>query len=548
MSTFVNFDAQRSTNASGFPSSYVLDTLDKGQSSSKVALADEKSTSSDSREGRKQPGDRQASARLKRKGSKGTNVVGYFQNNPNLGDLRQSPATARKLDMLVSEIRRESNVIIPERDRKIAALMLVKHQEEQERLEQRLNAQQFWDKLKRAERLAQRKEEMERQKSLIRSINRWKKEREMRQSKIQQEVRQTAELQEQDVVLQENKWQMLAEKQKLKKKEKLDQAKYEAEIRKSQQKQLWKQTEAIKQNTKEQKVQVSQAKLSNAAQKRLLKEMSDQNRIRLENEHEKMKHSMLKNEIDNLTKTEQFMVRMSLEQKFLNFKENHRHLVEERKRMLKEKAIREENQILQAKLKAGKLEQEQKERKEALAEISDLKMEQAQKTLLKSVQNKVQQTQRNRSEKEKIHQRIKKRVEEEDEVYRQAMKATIEKKEKRMEEMLKVKEATIEESRQAARAAFHMRERGSLSEEGARDCWGPLPPCTQHLSAAPIGEAIQEDQSQRHQAEKQVLPTGRENAELLTLTTSDSIIYLIIIIFIYLTFVYKSCAYVLFAV
>lgn len=268
-----------------------------------------------------------------------------------------------------------------------------------------------------------------------------------------------AELREQDVIWKENKWRMLAENQKLKKKEKLDQAKCEAEIRKSQQKQLQKQSEAVKQDTKEQEVQVSQAKLSNAAQKRLLKEMSNQNRIKTENEHEKLRHTILKNEIDTLTKTEELMVRMSLERKLLTFKENHRQLVEERKRSLKEKVIREENQILQAKLKADKLEQEQKERKEALAEISDLKIEQAQKTLLKRVQSKVLQTQRSRSEKERIHQQIKKKVEEEEEEYRQAMKATIERKDRRSQEILKVKETIIEESRQAARAAFQMRER-----------------------------------------------------------------------------------------
>ncbi|XP_078255019.1 coiled-coil domain-containing protein 185-like [Rhinoraja longicauda] len=462
MPTFVKLVAQRSTSESGFPDSHVLDALHEGQRSSRGPLADDESTSFDwaaSRQGNKQLEDRQISVHLGRKVSKDAVVVGHFRKDTNLGDLRQSPATARKLDKLVSEIRRESNVIIPERDRKIAALMLVKHQEEQERLELRLKAQQLWDKLKRAERLAQMKKENERQKGLINSIGRWKKEREMRQSKIQQDVKQTAELQEQDVIWKESKWRMLAENQKLKKKEKLDQAKCEAEIRKSQQKQLRKQSEAIKQDTKEQEVQVSQAKLSNAAQKRLLKEMSNQNRIKTENEHEKLRHTIVKNEIDSLTKTEELMVRMSLERKLLTLKENHGQLVEERKRTLKEKVIREENQILQAKLKADKLEQEQKERKEALAEISELKIEQAQKTLLKSVQSKVLQTQRSRSEKERIHQQIKKKVEEEEEEYRQAMKATIERKDRRSEEILKVKEASIEESRQAARAAFQMRER-----------------------------------------------------------------------------------------
>ncbi|XP_078062344.1 coiled-coil domain-containing protein 185-like [Mustelus asterias] len=460
--TFMKFPAPKSTNESGFPNNHVLDALHEDQRSSKAPLPDDKNTPSGwaiSREESKRSVDVWAPAQQRRKSSEDTSVSGYFRKNTSLGDLRQSPATAKKLDKLVSEIRRETNVIIPERDRKIAALMLVKHQEEQERLEQCLKAQQFWDKLKRTERLAQIKQETERQKGLIKSIGRWRKEREMRQSKIQQEVKQTAELREKDVLFKESKWRMLAEKQELKKKEKIEQAKYEAEIRKRHQNQQQKQKEIIKQVTKEQEVQVSQAKLSNAAQKRLLKEMSDQNKIRLQNEHEKLKHLILKKELDNLTKTEELMVRMSLERKLLRFKENHKLLVEERKRGLKERAIKEQNQILQARLRAEKLEQQQKERKEALAEISDLKIEQAQKTVLKSVQNKALQSQKSRSEKEKIHQQIKKKVEEEEEWHRQAMEETIKRKDKRSEEILKVKRATIEESRQVARAAFQMRER-----------------------------------------------------------------------------------------
>ncbi|XP_069771196.1 uncharacterized aarF domain-containing protein kinase 5 isoform X2 [Narcine bancroftii] len=48
--------------------------------------------------------------------------------------------------------------------------------------------------------------------------------------------------------------------------------------------------------------------------------------------------------------------------------------------------------------------------------------------------------------------------------------------------------------------------------EGTQYHRGPLPPST-HLPAAPVGEEIQEDQSQYHQAEEQLLPTASENAE-----------------------------------
>ncbi|KAK7901420.1 hypothetical protein WMY93_018189 [Mugilogobius chulae] len=52
-----------------------------------------------------------------------------------LGDLRQSPATERKLESITTAINKEMNVTVSEEDKKIAALMLARHEEEQLRLE-----------------------------------------------------------------------------------------------------------------------------------------------------------------------------------------------------------------------------------------------------------------------------------------------------------------------------------------------------------------------------------------------------------------------------
>uniref|UniRef100_A0A4W3K033 Uncharacterized protein n=1 Tax=Callorhinchus milii TaxID=7868 RepID=A0A4W3K033_CALMI len=451
---FLKFAAHRSVDESIFPNSDILDALHGIRSSPRPALSECRNRSPSwaiSSE------DSQKTSPQKKRKDTGLKV--HFRKSTSLGDLRQSPATARKLDKLVNEIRRETNVIIPERDRKIAALMLVKHQEEQKRLEQRIQAQQFWDSLKRKEKLEQMRKEAERQRELIESIGRWKREHENRRCKIHQKIKQMAELKAKDVILKENKWRRLAEEQDLKRKEKVEEAKYQAEIRKCHQNQLLQQTEDVKRTIKQLEVQISQDKLSNAAQKRLFKEMREQNRIKLENEQEKLKHTILKREVDNLAKTEELMARMSLERKLLKFKENQEQLVEERSRELKEKAAREEQQILQARIRAEKLEQEEKERKEALAKLSEYKVQQAKKALLIHIRQKALRTQKIRSEKEKAHHLIKKRVEEEKEWQRREMEETIKRKDKRSEEILKVKEETIEESRRVARAAFQMRER-----------------------------------------------------------------------------------------
>ncbi len=53
-----------------------------------------------------------------------------FPYSFNRADLRRSPATERRLKSLSQEISRKLSIAVPEKDRKIAALMLAKHEEE----------------------------------------------------------------------------------------------------------------------------------------------------------------------------------------------------------------------------------------------------------------------------------------------------------------------------------------------------------------------------------------------------------------------------------
>ncbi|XP_017722003.1 PREDICTED: coiled-coil domain-containing protein 177, partial [Rhinopithecus bieti] len=91
-----------------------------------------------------------------------------------LGDLSHSPQTAQHVERIVRQVRAERGLRgVPERDRKIAALMLARHQEELLLLEQRAAAHGQWELQRvRAEQRRER-EEREKQRALEQGRRAW---------------------------------------------------------------------------------------------------------------------------------------------------------------------------------------------------------------------------------------------------------------------------------------------------------------------------------------------------------------------------------------
>ncbi|XP_064412614.1 coiled-coil domain-containing protein 177 [Latimeria chalumnae] len=376
-----------------------------------------------------------------------------------LGDFSNSPFMEKTVNKIAKKVEREAQVTIPEKDRKIAALMLAKHEEEKLRQEQKLKADHLWAELKRRDELFKLKAEKKKRWNQCKNVERWQRELKMRKSKIQMEEKVLADHRSRDLTLNEEKWKRLAEEQENRRKENLKREKYEAEIKKLQKEQQLKEKEAINQAAKEQLNQTLHEKILWATQGKTLKEMKERRKIQMNNKQEKLKHLTLKKEVDNQSKAEELMKRLTTEQRFLKSQEKYYLIIEERDKKLKEKAAKEDQQLLTARNRAERYNQGQMQHKNALIYITDRKIKQANNAQVQNVLEKVERIKKLNAEKEKTHHLMKQKVEEETEWHRQGIQEIIREKDKKSEQILKEKEATIEESRKTARASFQMREK-----------------------------------------------------------------------------------------
>uniref|UniRef100_H3A426 Coiled-coil domain containing 177 n=2 Tax=Latimeria chalumnae TaxID=7897 RepID=H3A426_LATCH len=392
---------------------------------------------------------------------KNSSLAELFRNSvtSSLGDFSNSPFMEKTVNKIAKEVEREAQVTIPEKDRKIAALMLARHEEEKLRQEQKLKADHLWAELRRRDELFKLKVEKQKRQNQCKNVEWWQRELQMRKSKIQMQEKVLADHRGRDLILNEEKWKGLAEEQESRRKENLKRAKYEAEIKKRQQEQQLKEKEAIYQAAKEQLNQTLHEKILQAAQSKTLKETRERRKIQLDNEQEKLKHLTLKKEIDDQSKAEELMKRLTTERRFLKSQEKYYHIIEERDKKLKEKAAKEDQQLLTARNRAERYNQGQRQHKNALVYITDRKIKQANTAQVQNVLEKVERIRKLNVEKEKTHHLLKQKVEEEAEWHRQGIQEIIREKDRKSEQILKEKEATMEESRRMARAAFQMREK-----------------------------------------------------------------------------------------
>ncbi|RXM33664.1 Coiled-coil domain-containing protein 185 [Acipenser ruthenus] len=389
---------------------------------------------------------------------KNTGVPGYVGTSLSLGDLSHYPATEKKLQKLLMAVRRETCVSVPERDRKIAALMLAKHEEKKSRQQLRLRTEQLWEEGKRKERLQKAREERERRQQLGRSMERWQRELAARKSQVQLKEALLAEERERAAALHRDKWHRLAAEQEARRLEKIEGARYEADCKKRYQEQLLREKEQDEEAVREKQCQEVQEKIFRASQSKLLKEMKEREKIQQENRHEKLKHLLLKREVEEQAKAEELLKRTALEKKLQKSQEKHKQVLEERSRQLTERCTREQEQVILARIRAENREQEQQRHKEAQAQLTHRKIQQAGESAGETVRRKAQEARRVNAEKKRSHQLLMQKVEEEEEWHRRGLQEGIHKKNRKSERILQEKKAVIEESRKVARASLQVRE------------------------------------------------------------------------------------------
>lgn len=377
-----------------------------------------------------------------------------------LGDLSHSPQTTKKVEMIVKEVKRKKGLkVVPERDRKIAALMIAKHQEESILNAQRYSAHLQWDSQRRRAEQRREQEEREKQRALLQCQRMWETRLQKRRSKLSQE-QEEADLQRQrQKQLEAQKWQEHMERQERMRRERRQKATLEDKQKKRHQEHNLKAQEEGRREAAEREAQLLQGKVALAAQKRVLKDQLLQREKKLLNEAEKRKHKSLLKELAKQASEEKAQLRASLEGSLNKAQDNYEQLVEKRNQELREKARREEMQIQRARLIAEKREREQKEHLEALAKASERKLQHAAQVAEEVVQQKARKVVQSRMEKEKAQKVNKRKVEQYEDVRRREILLSIEKKLERSEQFCKDKKTILENARSVARASFHVREK-----------------------------------------------------------------------------------------
>ncbi|XP_048342284.1 coiled-coil domain-containing protein 177 [Sphaerodactylus townsendi] len=376
-----------------------------------------------------------------------------------LGDLCHSPQTTQKVEKIVKEMKKRGLKEVSERDRKIAALMIAKRQEESILNEQRYNAHLQWDMQRRLAEQRREKEEKEKQRALMQCKKMWGSRLEKHRFKLTLEQEEAALLKHKQRLLEEQKWREHVEKQEKLKRERLEKATLEDRQKKYHQERNLKTREESKKETLEREVQLLEEKLSLAAQKKLKKEQLLQKEKKLLNQAEKLKHEALYKELTKQGAEEKALLSASMKGSLSRAQENYEQLIEKRNQEIRDKAKREELQIQRAKLAAERREKEQKEHLKALAKATERKLQHAAQVAEEVVQQKARKVVQSRLEKEKIQKVNKKKVEQYEDIRRKEILLSIEKKLERSEQIFKDKRNILENARSVARASFHVREK-----------------------------------------------------------------------------------------
>ncbi|CAN2387498.1 Domain of unknown function (DUF4659) [Pristimantis euphronides] len=372
--------------------------------------------------------------------TKGHRGEGEMQRSRSHGNLVHPEVQIRRI---TRKVEKEIKTAVPDRDKKIVALMLLKHQEEEMSKQRKLQAQQAWEALRSKEKVIRealsKHDWSDRPQNLRQSP---------RSSRLQWQLDAVRYL-----TAQNNKdYKMLTPEQRLLLKDEMKKVQNNLQSK-------WQFHESIEKDTREMGGRFLEERMLQAFKAKIIKELQNKKNIQTKNEYEKLRHSRLKEEVDNQAQAEECSKRMSMQQKECRFQEIYDHIQEERIKEIQDKASREEEMIVMAKMRAERQEKEQVQHKKMLAQLADQKILQARDSLGKSIQRKAERTRELNFVKERAHQLLKQKCEEDEENHRKHMVHLIRIKDRKINKVLKEKEATIEEGKKIARASFHIRDK-----------------------------------------------------------------------------------------
>ncbi|KAG8560718.1 hypothetical protein GDO81_015101 [Engystomops pustulosus] len=328
-----------------------------------------------------------------------------------LGDLSHSPQTTKKVEKMVKEVKKKGIHELPPRDKKIAAIMIAKHEEENIMKEQRYWAHLQWETQRKSSDLRKELEEKERHRALLQGQKMVERQSRRTSGKMEGKQKTTSQIKSQKSKQQESGDEDIQEKY------------------------------LLAQNKKQERSQQLQV-----------------NKI-LQNKMEKIKHQAVLQDLAQKEESDTEERRKTLEQHLHKAQENMDQLLEKRNQELKTRAQKEEQQILRARQAAEQKEKEREKHLKELAKTAERRLQHAAQVADEVVQHKARKAVEIRMEKEKLQRENRQKVLKSEDMKRQELLMSIEKKLERSEQIFKEKQTVLDNARSVARASFNIREK-----------------------------------------------------------------------------------------
>ncbi|KAG9481030.1 hypothetical protein GDO78_010336 [Eleutherodactylus coqui] len=352
-----------------------------------------------------------------------------------LGDLSHSPQTTKKVEKMVKEVKKKGIHELPTKDKKIAAIMIAKHEEEKIMKEQRYWAHLQWETQRKSSDLRKELEERGRQRALLQGQRMLESRVRNRRSKM--EVTST-EMEKQS----EGKSGELEDRQR-----------NTSQIKSQKSKQLKK---SYAQELSDDFLQDKYLLVQQKKQERF--QQLQVNKI-LQNKMEKVKHQALRQDLAQKEESDTEERRMALTKSLHKAQENVEQLLEKRNQEIKTRAQREEQQSQRARQAAEQREKKRAEHLKELAKTAERRLQHAAQVADEVVQHKARKAVEIRLEKEKIQRENRQKVQKNEDIKRQELLMSIEKKLERSEQIFKDKQTVLDNARLVARASFNIREK-----------------------------------------------------------------------------------------
>ncbi|XP_048347861.1 coiled-coil domain-containing protein 185 [Sphaerodactylus townsendi] len=389
---------------------------------------------------------------------------GYLSRDPNSQHHRQHSRyhqKSRKGDAQINLqdlIDKRYEDLMPERDKKIAALMLARHQDEEEMKDRQLQVSDVWEKMRHKERKHKVRMEKERHYQQAEYLDQWQRDRDQRKAKLRLEEQQLLMAREKEMMLRDKKWKKMAKEQESRRRMKLDSNKLQADYKKCQERQLW-DRRSNERNARDHASHLYKEQMLQALERRLIKEMERKRKRADTNQYKKARHMHTKEQVDDRVKAEELYKRLCIEQKLQRSQEILEQLIEERNRELKERSFKEEDQDVITKVRAKETEEEKRRRKEMLLQIAEMKIQQAKEMMTKNIQGRAQRARDINWMKERNHDCRKQKLDDDEKCHLREIKEAIRRKDQKSNQILRDKETAIEESRRIAKASYDLKEK-----------------------------------------------------------------------------------------